>query len=420
MHDFPDLPDGKNPQPPIEGGVGGAAYFPSNSNDSAPVAFGQPAGIGGQGPLEGVQEKITKSIDRITEIDIARALCILGMVIAHFTSTLNPANFVTVMLSTVNGRASLAFVFVAGIGVTLLDRAKGPRESGLTLLWRAAILIPMGIVLQEVSPGPVLILQFYAFYYLVGWLGARLPTPALIAVIPIWTIVGCAVWWQGTPHLSIGYLAMPLGDQLLTILYSGQYPVITWAPMVLLGVLIGRLDLRNQTVQLVLAWVAALVIAAVHLFLYTAEPIALAQNGSGLPGWLVLEHHSNSITYLVDGYASAVLMVSLCLRYGSRLGKVGEWLAIAGRQALTLYVVHMVWYVVLNGVLDAIYFGSPVLSDSVSDIDFDRWMAIFEASAYAAAFLCFGLLVLQAVIWNRFFGMGPLERLLRRPSVFRA
>lgn len=420
MHDFPDLPNGKNPQPIIEGGGASPAYFPSNSNDSGELAVARVAAIQGQGPMEGVQEKITKSVDRITQIDIARALCILGMVIAHFTSSLNPSNPLTLMLATVNGRASLSFVFVAGIGVTLLDQAKGARESGLTLLWRAAVLIPMGIVLQEVSPGPVLILQFYACYYLVGWLGARLPTSALIAVIPIWTIAGCALWWQATPPLTIGHITMPVSEQLLTILYNGQYPVITWGPMVLLGVLVGRLDLRDRRVQVTLAGIAIVVLVAVHLFLHIATPIAVSTTGSGLPDWLVLEHHSNSITYLVDGYASAVLMVSLCLIIGPSLGQFGVWLATAGRQALTLYVVHMIWYVLLNAVLDTIYFGSPLLGEDVTDLEFDRWVAFFETSAYLAAFLCFTLLVLQAVIWNRCFGMGPLERLLRRPSVFRA
>lgn len=398
----------------------GSAYFPSNGNESGLTIPVPPAQYGGEGPLEGVQEKITKSVDRITQIDIARALCILGMVIAHFTSSLNPTNFLTVMLSTVNGRASLAFVFVAGIGVTLLDTAKGPRESGLTLLWRAAVLIPMGIALQEVSPGPVLILQFYAFYYLVGWIGARLPTPALIAIIPLWTVGGCALWWQAAPPLTIGHIGMGVSEQLMTILYNGQYPVITWGPMVLLGVLVGRLDLRNTQVQQMMAGIAAAVIAAVHLFLFIATPIAVQANGSGLPDWLFLEHHSNSITYLIDGYASAVLMVSLCLMVGPRLGRLGEWLAITGRQALTLYVVHMIWFVVLNDVLDAMYYSSPIMSGTATNDEFNRWIATFEVMAYGSAFLCFGLLVLQALIWNRLFGMGPLERLLRRPSVFRA
>lgn len=420
MENYSDHSTGRNPQPSLEGDEGVSANFPSNIKKSATPVVLQPVGLEDQGVVEGVQEKITKSIDRITEIDIARALCILGMVIAHFSSTLNPSNIVTVMLSTVNGRASLAFVFVAGLGVTLLDRAKGPRESGYALLWRAVILLPMGILLQEVSPGPVLILQFYAFYYLVGWMGARLSTPVLTAVIPIWTVGGCALWWLVAPPLTITKMDIAGIDHLMAILYNGQYPVVTWGPMVLLGVLIARFDLRDRAVQLKLAGGSILVLVIVHLSLFIGNLVVRQGSGGQLPEWLVLEAHSNSITYLVDGYASAVLMVSLCLLIGPRWGRVGEWLAITGRQALTLYVVHMVWYVVLNAILDELYSSSPIFSENVSDAEYDHWMALFGASAYAAAFVCFALLVLQAVTWNRFFKMGPLERLLRRPSVFRA
>lgn len=420
MHDLSPQPSSKNPQPSLQGEGVSPAYFRSNAMEIGhmpdPHIYSEADG----GMESGVQEKITKSVDRITGIDIARALCVLGMVIAHFTSQLDPSNGVTTILSTVNGRASLTFVFVAGIGVTLLDRAKGPRESGITLLWRAAVLIPMGLLIQEVSPGPVLILQFYAVYYLVAWVGARLPTPLLYGLIPIWTGLGCWLWWYLRLPLTISSLTMSISEQVKIVLVSGQYPVITWAPMVLLGVLVGRLDLRNRQVYAPLAIGAALVIIGTHGLLAICARVSLSTHGVELPEWLILTAHSNSLSYLIEGYASAVLLVSLCLIVEPYLGKVGKWLAIAGRQALTLYVVHMAWFVILNQALDLFYLVSPLYTDPSSTPDLLLWQRFFEAASYLAAFVCFALLLLQAVVWNCLVGMGPLERLLRRPSIFRA
>lgn len=366
-------------------------------------------------PLHTQGEKITKSVVRITGIDVARAICLLGMVIAHFTSQLKSSDLLGVVLGTVNGRAALTFVFVAGIGVTLLDRAKRPRGAGITLLWRAAILIPMGIGLQMISPGPILILQFYALYYLVGWLGARLPSWLLAIVIPIWTGGGCWFWWQFVHNLNISGAPFAPLVQLDILVLSGQYPVITWGPMVLLGVLIGRVDWQNPHVCWALAVGGGATVGLVHGFLHVLQSSA-ASLGVVMPRWLVLEPHSNSITYLLDGYASAVLVVALCVLITPHLGGVGRALAIVGRQALTLYVVHMFWFVVLNRGLDMAYariYFSPSFALALEG----QLNTLFRGLAYVAAFVCYTLLMAQALIWNHFLGMGPLERLLRRPTV---
>ena len=370
----------------------------------------------GQGEIEGRGKKITKSIDRITRIDIARALCVIGMVLAHFTSTLPSINLLMAVVATVNGRASLAFVFVAGIGVTLLDQAKGPRESAFALLWRAWILVLMGISLQVVSPGPILILQFYAVYYIVGWVGARLPTWVLVVLIPSWLVGGSWLWWLHAPRLAIGDLTTPPLTQAWIILYSGQYPVVTWGSVMLLGVMIGRIDWHQRRQVAAVGGGAVLVLGLVHLVLFVQTQRLGLSSPSQLPEWLVLEPHSNTIPYLVDGAASAMILVCACVLASPYLGKVGAWLAVIGRQALTLYVVHIFWFYLFTIGLDALYWNSPIADSLVTEAQLAWWDRIFVVMAYVAAMVCIGLLAIQAVVWDRTIGLGPLERLLRRPK----
>ena len=50
-----------------------------------------------------------------------------------------------------HGRASILFMLVAGVGVTLFaaSRRTSPADTRLTLLWRAAVLLPLGMVEWE-------------------------------------------------------------------------------------------------------------------------------------------------------------------------------------------------------------------------------------------------------------------------------
>lgn len=393
-----------------------------NFQQNVPVqnGFGHVAPITGmrEAPLEGFRKKITNSVDRITGIDIARALCILGMVLAHFVPEPLAIHPIATALSTVNGRAAMGFVLISGIGMGLLDRAKGPKESAKLFLWRGAILFITGITLQAISPGPVIILQFYTFYYVIGWLGARLSSWLLGATAMTWIVVGCALWWLNAPELEIVSIASPPIRHLYAIAYTGQYPLITWAPAVLIGVLLSRLDFKHTKLVLALAASSVMLLATIHALVWYVQSVLRAKNGGELPLWATTEAHSHTIFYLTDAYTSAVLLVCLCVLAAPYLGKVGQWLAIAGRQAFTLYVTHLGWLVimpVLTGpILDA------WLIAQTNEPEFDDLLVLVSVVKYFNAFTTFFLLLLQAVLWNLFFRIGPLERLLHRPRPFGA
>lgn len=340
------------------------------------------------------------------------------MVIAHFTFGQPGPGLLASVVGTVNGRASLTFVLVAGIGVTLLIQAKGFKTAGQTLLWRALILYVAGVAIQPYSPGPVIILQFYAFYYLLGWLVARLSNLALGALSALWLVVGCWAWWLYAPALTIADETTSISQHLAIIFYTGQYPLVTWGPIVCLGVLLGRLDWQDTTTIAVLTGCAASVVATVHIALAVMRS---AQPGPGLPEWIDLVPHSHSISYLVEGYAVAVMVVGLCVLIAHALTRAGRYqliapLVIAGRQGLTLYLTHMLYFAAYQWLVGVVidYLGA-MRAVRTSDL-LDFLIANHFWFDTAAAVICVGLMVVQANIWARFYPIGPFERFLRRPA----
>src|SRR5690606_28996784 len=100
---------------------------------------------------------------RIPGVDLARALAIIGMFAAHVGPTYleSPAGR---LYALPHGRASVLFVVLAGVGVSLLagSRSKGLAEARRRLLGRAWWLLPAGLVLQALKHGVLVILQTYA------------------------------------------------------------------------------------------------------------------------------------------------------------------------------------------------------------------------------------------------------------------
>src|SRR5688572_11351193 len=87
--------------------------------------------------------------DRILGLDVARALAILGMVMVHFgpyrPDTDDPLGWA---YRTSYGRASVLFVVLAGVGVTLLFKSRGTSQGWLQVAFRLVIFVPLGVLLQ--------------------------------------------------------------------------------------------------------------------------------------------------------------------------------------------------------------------------------------------------------------------------------
>ena len=331
---------------------------------------------------------------RLSGIDAARGLALLGMMATHLLPSFEAdANLTPTWIGlTFSGRAAALFAVLAGVGLALSTGKQHPLEGsalaaarrGIAL--RALVIAVVGLALGGLEVNVAVILVHYAVLFLciLPFLGLRLK--ALCAWAAGW-ILGSPVlafllrpWLMAAePPLQLNHnpgwedLTTPgqlLGDLFLT----GYYPVLQWLSYLLIGLIIGRLSLTAPGLPLLLL-AAGTAVAAFAKVLGTAAmeswggrealqailtdpnyPLdsllqvnlaGVRQEGSWW--WLAgSAPHSGTTLDLLHTSGVAAAVVGLCLL----VGKLGEWLDLdlllplrgAGAMTLTLYTVH-VWVV---------------------------------------------------------------------------
>lgn len=340
-----------------------------------------------------------RSGGRIRGVDLARAVAIVGMVAVHIGPT-DADGLGGGLYALPHGRASMLFVLLAGAGVALLDRG---RSAGLTptrLLWRAAVLLPAGLALQELDHGVLVILQDYALLFVVA-LGLRLLDDRwllglALAAFALGPAAHVALE-HAQPEIAFG-TATAWSDPPLEILRglvaTGPYPLITWIAPFALGMWIGRRDLADPRV-------------VVRLFLGgAAVGLAVLWAGSALhgalpadaPGWWALatdpEPHSQSPVWLASSSAVAVAVLATSLAAGAVVPRAIAPLVAFGQLALTVYVGHLLLIAAVEDV---------ARTDAVG----------------GAALRLLGFTVVTALLtwaWRAAFRRGPLEVVLNLPA----
>ncbi|GIG32300.1 hypothetical protein Col01nite_14590 [Cellulomonas oligotrophica] len=185
---------------------------------------------------------------RVVGLDIARGLAVIGMIGAHVGDVpelvwSDPSTWGGV----VHGRSSLLFAVVAGVSLALLTRgvrdadADRVRTVRLQLLGRGAAIFVIGLLVELVSGPVAVILTLYGVLFvaaipLVRWSQRRL---LLVAA-------GLALLGPVTLALvqSVALGSGPGTDLVL----MGVYPATVWLALMMLGMAVGRLDLRSPRV----------------------------------------------------------------------------------------------------------------------------------------------------------------------------
>ncbi|WP_224402915.1 heparan-alpha-glucosaminide N-acetyltransferase domain-containing protein [Pseudonocardia sp. ICBG1034] len=375
---------------------------------------------------------------RVAGVDAARGLAVLGMIVAHVAVAAGSSWLV----QAVNGRAAVLFAVLGGVSLALMAAPVLAAPSARNRVWlrrriavRGLLLVVLGLLLAEISSGPMVILVVYGvlFWLLLPVLFA--PARALAVAAAVWAVAGPLLSWVlrarfgSTPDadgrtvlgatVQLSDLTSPAGlvHALDTVLLSGAYPVLTWMPFLLLGMAVGRLDLRTAGTRLVAggaagavlgycgSWLALDVLGGRDALLASVAPVAdrlgvpaeLALQllgGSALgtvatttPAWLLAATpHSGSPFDVVGAAGVAVAVLGLCLlaaRYGGRLL---DPLTATGALALTLYAGHIALLAALGG-----------------------WP---QTAPWAATALVAVLAVASAWAWRGLVGRGPLEALV--------
>ncbi|MFC7879061.1 heparan-alpha-glucosaminide N-acetyltransferase domain-containing protein [Isoptericola sp. NPDC057391] len=352
---------------------------------------------------------------RVSGVDVARGIAVLGMFTAHVGVTTPDAGPAWWLLHLSHGHSSILFALVAGVSVAIVSGGPRPldgdplRRARFRLLVRAALLLVVVALLDLLGTRVALILGFYACYFALTLPFLRWRPPRLLALAAVVALVGPLLAYWGPEALARAGLRLPRdGSGAVTdFVLTGHYPAIVWMAYVLAGMAIGRCDLRSPRLRRGLllgglaAWAAFSVLSGVLVGRAggeeaVAEQVMARQSVDGAPfpwdsPWpgaagLLLDgpHDDTTIEVLASGgFAAAV--VGLCLY----AGRVGRWalapLAAVGSMALTVYSLQIVaiWHWDLLGSTT----NGPLLV-----------MVLVTLAA--------------ATAWRFLLGRGPLERLV--------
>ncbi|WP_084108457.1 DUF418 domain-containing protein [Knoellia aerolata] len=330
---------------------------------------------------------------RLLAIDAARGLALIGMMMINL-GTVRSDGWFNKVWTLPFGRASILFVMLAGLGMSLfLSSRRSHAHRWPVLVWRALIFLMLGLALQVLTPAVSVILPTYGVLFLGALLWRRLPGRALVAAAAAMLVIGPIVVLAhqipGEHKTRMPTLGESPGTILHSLFLSGAYPLLVWVVPFLVGMWLGRQDLRNVALQHRLV-VGGAVAAAVAFVIGQASAWMLgARADSGWARLLTGAAHGQMPLWLVSSIGSASFVVGSALLLWPRMSKWALPLAYVGQLAFTLYVAHFFFIAAMGGRIESRLVGVPV--------------TIALVLLFAAA----------ATLWVRRWGTGPLERVLR-------
>lgn len=353
---------------------------------------------------------------RIQGYDLARGVAILAMVIIDFKSffcvdTTFP-EWLCALIDYMDRRAAVVLVMVAGAGMAIMSRRFGMKNSRDTLSKRAVFLLLSGLVLSRIWPADIL--HFYGFFILIGLAMAQLSNAHLLAGATLFWSVGFLGFSDNMCRYLESFGPDSLSGWLADLFFTGFYPVFPWASLYILGMWLGRQNLKNHRIVIPLLasgfllavlsecanyFIPAMALKAIlahctcdetaaHIFILLSK---LTSMDLALPSPIAIVSGA--------GTGLCVIMVSFLCAAGLKQGPP-QYFLIAGKNTLSLYVLHIL---VIKGIENI-----PGMGEDYSVI----WV-----TASALLFITAYMLLIR--LWLKKFDMGPLECAMRNFPYFK-
>lgn len=378
-------------------------------------------------------EPSTRTANRIVGIDVARGVALFGMMIVHIISGETEDGLMSFSWRISSGTASALFATLAGVGIALSSGRRrlptGRRwfASAASLVVRAIMIALIGLTLGMVIPTDManVILPYYAVLFILAIPFLRIPARLLGALalvvavaVPFWSYAARMVLPGGDAvNLNFINVAADPVFAVQRLFLTGVFPALPWIAYVMVGMAIGRLNIRRWTaLTLTLAGSALAFVTAVANWLLM-NPLGGLQNLADVASqsmalddfttWLVwggdgtvpttslwwlgiLAPHTGTPfdMLLTIGVATAVL--GLCMMLGVVAPKLVRPIAVMGSMPLTMYTFHLLMTMI-----------QP-------DTDWEWTKYMIEVA----------LLLTFALLWSRKFTRGPLEELINGPAKF--
>jgi uncharacterized membrane protein len=330
---------------------------------------------------------------RLDGVDAARGVALIGMMVIHVLPDADPATgYPAWTYSICAGNASALFALLAGVSIAFATgRARVGRERATATVAalgaRAAVIAVVGLALGYTDAElAAVILPYYAAMFVFAIPLVFLPTWG-VAVAGVTVVAGA----PALTHLLLPHLTEPGGTNagfgdvvsrplalLGELVFTGEFPALTWMAYVCFGVIIGRLRLSSAgtaaRLLIVGGCTAVLAHVASELLLYrygglqhiwsaantvttddTMELLSFGGDGT-VPAttwwWLATDepHTGTPFDLLAStGVAAAVLAVMLLADHQRRpfarrlTGLARIPLAAAGTMTLTFYTLHVMF-----------------------------------------------------------------------------
>jgi len=371
---------------------------------------------GGDRRLQPTKDGKTTLDKRIIGYDLARALAIFGMVVVNFKIVMgaerNGPDWLVTAVGLLNGRAAATFVVLAGIGLSLLS-ARGRRSVSCerlaqdrhTLLKRALFLFVAGLLYTPIWPADIL--HFYGVYLAVAAFLLAAPSRRLwaysAALLALYVVLICFLDYErGWDWATLNYdrFWTPLG-MLRNLFYNGFHPVIPWLAFLLVGMVIGRLNLGDAAVRRrVFLWGAGVGLVTESLSWLIVKSLSSAAGPADrevIEALLGTGPMPPLPLYMLAAGGTACAVIAAAVAFGNRYGST-NWLRpliATGQLALTLYVAHVI-------------LGMGILQALGRMEDESLYFALLASALFCAASVVF------AHLWRRRFRRGPLEAIMRR------
>ncbi len=355
----------------------------------------------------------SRSRKRIEGYDFARALAIFGMVIVNYKIVMGAEqagpHWLLDVAGLLDGRAAATFVVLAGAGIALMTRrarregdAQGLASHRTRLLKRALFLFVVGLCYTPLWPADIL--HFYGIYIAVGALVLAAPDRRLwglaVAFMSVFVLLLFVLDYErGWDWETLSYSGFwTVKGMIRHLFYNGFHPVFPWTAFLLVGMWLGRQDLRDdrlrRRVLLTSLVVAALAEGVSWGLIQTLVP---GTPDSDLAALFGTEPMPPMPLYLLAGAGTAFVVITGSIALTERFAEA-RWIrpiVSTGRLALTLYVAHVVVGMDTLEALGVLENQSPPF-------------AIGSALVFCVISVVF------AHTWKHRFAHGPLEWMMRR------
>jgi len=283
----------------------------------------------GQGRLVAPSPTLVRS--RLSGVDAARGLAVIGMMAAHVWPRTDDLGELLV-----DGRPSILFAVVAGMALGIVSGGAHPTsvrrsDDRWRLLIRAALLIALGVLLWMLPSGIAIILDYYGVMFALLIPLLFLPRIALVALAGVLLATALALReWLFATGVIFDEPWATASDYLLV----GYYPALLWLPLLLIGLACARSDLSATRTRLVMLGLGSLV--------------SLVGYGSAavVPGVTAVAHSGSLAEMLGSGGLAVAVVAALLLvldapRTPRVLTVVAAPIVAIGRMPLTIYTGHV-------------------------------------------------------------------------------